>query len=83
MKIRNSELRSLAIIEHLEDDFVVMNGDILTTINYEDLYQYHLRNSNDATISTYRKEVKIDLGVLGWRIAILKIILRSPLIILM
>lgn len=54
----------LAIIEHLEDDFVVMNGDILTTINYEDLYQYHLRNSNDATISTYRKEVKIDLGVL-------------------
>ena len=22
----------LAIIEHLEDDFVVMNGDILTTI---------------------------------------------------
>lgn len=54
----------LTIIEQLENNFLVMNGDILTTINYDDLYQYHIRNSNDATISAYKKEIKIDLGVL-------------------
>ena len=54
----------LSIIEELDSDFLVMNGDILTTINYIDLYQNHIRNSNDTTIAMYKKEIKIDLGVL-------------------
>jgi NDP-sugar pyrophosphorylase family protein len=54
----------LSLIERLDDDFLVMNGDVLTTIDYRNLYEYHVRNHGDATISTYRKEIKIDLGVL-------------------
>lgn len=54
----------LALIKDLKDDFLVMNGDILTTLNYRDLYDQHIRNNSDATISVYRKDVKIDLGVL-------------------
>jgi NDP-sugar pyrophosphorylase family protein len=54
----------LSLIENLDDDFLVMNGDLLTTINYADLFDYHKKNNNDATISSYKKEVKIDLGVL-------------------
>lgn len=54
----------LAIIPNLEDNFIVMNGDLLTTIDFADLYRYHMENANTATISTYKKEIKIDLGVL-------------------
>lgn len=54
----------LSLIENLDNDFLVMNGDLLTTINYADLFEYHKKNKNDATISSYKKEVKIDLGVL-------------------
>jgi len=55
---------SLSIVENLQENFIVMNGDLLTTINYNNLFNYHMNNNNDATISVYDKEVKIDLGVL-------------------
>lgn len=54
----------LTLVKNLEDNFLVMNGDLLTTVNYKDLFNYHLRNKNDITIATYQKEVNIDLGVL-------------------
>ncbi len=54
----------LSIIDNLEENFLVMNGDILTTLNYKDLYKTHMKKKNDITISTYKKEIKIDLGVI-------------------
>lgn len=54
----------LTRVKNLEDNFLVMNGDLLTTINYKGLFNWHLRNKNDITIATYQKEVNIDLGVL-------------------
>lgn len=54
----------IALIDALDDNFLVMNGDLLTTINYADIYKWHMINKNDATISSYKKEVKVDLGVL-------------------
>lgn len=54
----------LKLIENLDDNFIVMNGDILTTLNYRDLFEFHLKNNAAVTISTYTKETKIDLGVL-------------------
>lgn len=54
----------LALINNLADNFLVMNGDLLTTIDYKNLYQQHLKNQNDLTIPVYKKEVKIDLGIL-------------------
>ncbi|MDP4091941.1 MAG: sugar phosphate nucleotidyltransferase [Bacillota bacterium] len=54
----------ISIIDNLEDTFLVMNGDLLTSIDYNDLYNFHLKNENDVTISVFNKEVKIDLGVI-------------------
>lgn len=54
----------LKLINNLEDNFIVMNGDLLTTIDYSKLFQYHLENNNDVTIATYKKDIKIDLGVI-------------------
>ena len=54
----------IARIEDLDDNFLVMNGDILTTLNFKKLFDTHLEKENDITISTHKKEIKIDLGVL-------------------
>lgn len=54
----------LALIENLDDNFLVMNGDLLTTLNYQELYAFHLDQNADLSIPVYQKDVKIDLGVL-------------------
>jgi NDP-mannose synthase len=54
----------LRLIKNLEETFLVMNGDLLTTLNYNDFYNYHVLNKCVATIGTFKKEIKIDLGVL-------------------
>jgi len=54
----------ISLIENLNDNFLVMNGDVLTTINYKDLYDFHISNGCDITIAAFKREEKIDLGVL-------------------
>lgn len=50
-------------IDRLEDNFLVMNGDLLTTLNYNNLYASHVKMKAAATIALYTREVKIDFGV--------------------
>ncbi|UCF63591.1 MAG: NTP transferase domain-containing protein [bacterium] len=54
----------LKLLENLEDNFLVMNGDVLTNLNFRDFFDYHLKNKAYCTIATYRKPVNIDLGVI-------------------
>ena len=55
---------ALALIPGLTQTFLVMNGDILTTLDYGELIEYHQKNCATATIAMHRRSVKIDLGVL-------------------
>jgi NDP-mannose synthase len=48
----------------IEDNFIVMNGDVLTDLNYGEFFEYHKTNNALCTIATYKKPVKINLGVL-------------------
>jgi len=54
---------SLRLVPGLDDDFLVMNGDILTTLNYLDLFDLHCRQEAWGTIALHRREVNIDYGV--------------------
>ena len=54
----------VSLIDNLEERFLVINGDILTTINYSDMYKYHIEKDADLTIAMAVKKVKMDLGVL-------------------
>ena len=54
----------ISLVENLAENFLVMNGDVLTTIDYDDLFNFHLKNKNDITIATFKRKEKIDLGVL-------------------
>jgi NDP-mannose synthase len=55
---------SLRLVPDLPDTFLVMNGDVLTTIDYSRLIGFHRRSGAWLTIASHRKQVNIDLGVL-------------------
>jgi NDP-sugar pyrophosphorylase family protein len=54
----------LALIDNLDENFLVMNGDLLTNIDYSDLMRHHLKSGALSTVSVYTKDVPISLGVL-------------------
>ncbi len=54
----------LALLEDLTDTFMVMNGDLLTTLDFRRMLADHAEHNADATIAVYRREVKIDFGVI-------------------
>ncbi|HUR00483.1 MAG TPA: sugar phosphate nucleotidyltransferase [Gemmatimonadaceae bacterium] len=47
-----------------EPFFLVMNGDVLSTIDISAMIEHHKKEKADLTIATYSKVVKLDLGVL-------------------
>ncbi len=55
---------ALAGIAGLDAPFLMMNGDIITTLDYTDLLHAHLSSGNALTIATQRRTAKIDFGVL-------------------
>jgi NDP-sugar pyrophosphorylase family protein len=57
---------SLALVPDLNETFLVMNGDLLTNINFNELVQFHQEKKAAVTIAVHRRQVKIDLGVLDF-----------------
>lgn len=55
---------SLASVPGLDATFLVMNGDLLTNLDFGSLLDYHRRTGAVLTIASHRQQVKIDLGVL-------------------
>jgi NDP-sugar pyrophosphorylase family protein len=55
---------ALALIDDLPDRFLVMNGDVLTDLDYGALLAAHQASDAIATIATIRREVEVSLGVL-------------------
>lgn len=54
----------LASIDGLNETFLLMNGDVLTDLDYRELVSAHRSRGGVATIATYVRDVKIDFGVL-------------------
>lgn len=54
----------IALVPNLNETFLVMNGDLLTTIDYSAMLAYHRERGALATIACYQRDVKIDLGVI-------------------
>jgi NDP-mannose synthase len=55
---------SLASVEGLDQTFLVMNGDLLTDLDFDTLVSFHRRHGAALTIAAHRRRIKIDLGVL-------------------
>jgi NDP-sugar pyrophosphorylase family protein len=54
----------LALIDGLENTFLVCNGDVLTTLYISDLLKFHRESKGIATIAMHHRKVNINLGVI-------------------
>lgn len=68
----------LRLINRLDEDFLMLNGDILTTLDFADLFRIHVNERHMVTIATFTKEVKIDLGVLEVKDGLLSDYIEKP-----
>ncbi|HSA30238.1 MAG TPA: sugar phosphate nucleotidyltransferase [Candidatus Omnitrophota bacterium] len=55
---------ALSLIDGLEDDFLVINGDILTTLNFQDFFLFHKQKKSSLSIAAGQKKIKMSLGIL-------------------
>lgn len=51
------------LLNRLDGDFIVTNGDLLTTFDFGRLISDHKTKKAAATISVYEREAKIDFGI--------------------
>jgi NDP-sugar pyrophosphorylase family protein len=59
-----STMGPLQLIKDLPENFLVMNGDVLTDLNYANFFETHVNNKSIFTISSYLRDHKVDYGVL-------------------
>jgi len=55
---------ALATVKGLDETFLAMNGDVLTTLDYADLFRTHQESGNLLTIATHRRVVQTNYGVI-------------------
>ncbi|MEW6195154.1 MAG: sugar phosphate nucleotidyltransferase [Bacteroidota bacterium] len=54
------------VTDYVEDNFIYMNGDILSDINFKKAYLFHIKRKADLTICTFEKKIQSTLGVLQY-----------------
>jgi NDP-sugar pyrophosphorylase family protein len=54
----------LSLIPDLPETFLVMNGDILTTLKYPRLISFHRKEGGLVTIAMSQKQIDVELGVM-------------------
>ncbi|MGW2782564.1 sugar phosphate nucleotidyltransferase [Streptomyces populi] len=54
----------LTMRDRLPESFLVMNGDVLTDLDFGDVLRQHRVSGAPLTIATYARKVRIDFGVL-------------------
>ena len=54
----------IKLVKGLPEVFFVMNGDLMTDLDFKKFYNYHLKNKAPMTIAIYKRTSKIDFGVI-------------------
>ncbi|MGW7007761.1 nucleotidyltransferase family protein [Streptomyces sp. NPDC054933] len=54
----------LTMLDRLPEQFLTMNGDVLTDLDYGDVLRRHRAVDPPLTIATYERQVTVDFGVL-------------------
>ena len=65
-------------LKDLPERFILMNGDVLTDLDYAQFFAAHAASGADVLIASHRKEVPIDLGVMKCRDNVLVDYLEKP-----
>ncbi len=64
--------------EDLDSPIIVMNGDLLTNINFEHLLNYHLLTEADATMCVREYDFQVPYGVVRAEGAVIQSIIEKP-----
>lgn len=72
----------LKIIADLPINFLVMNGDVLTDLNFKHFYDFHAKDNNLFTIASCKRDLPSEFGVLdiGEKDSTLKGFREKPII---
>jgi NDP-sugar pyrophosphorylase family protein len=54
----------LRLIPNLDESFLVMNGDLLTDLDFRAIMAAHKQSPAVVTVGTHQRDVQIDLGVI-------------------
>lgn len=54
----------LKLMKRIDTPFLVINCDVLTTLNLQELFQFHQSGKCHLTIASQKKTIPIELGVL-------------------
>jgi NDP-mannose synthase len=54
----------LKLIDGLDETFLVVNGDVLTDLDYTDLLSFHCSSGFTLTVASHRRTVHVDYGVI-------------------
>ncbi len=55
----------IRLVPGLADTFLMMNGDLLTDLPFDRFLAHHRKTGAAATIGLYRRDVRVDLGVIA------------------
>ncbi len=55
---------ALKLVRHTEDDFLVLNGDIFTDMDFAALLKWHQQRKATASISIKERKIQSDFGVI-------------------
>jgi NDP-sugar pyrophosphorylase family protein len=64
--------------ELIEGPIIVMNGDILTDVNFEHLLNYHVQSNVDATMCVREYDFQVPFGVIESKEALITKIIEKP-----
>jgi NDP-sugar pyrophosphorylase family protein len=54
----------LAMVPDLDGTFLVSNGDVLTTLDINELIAFHKKQGGICTIAMHERQVKVELGII-------------------
>jgi NDP-sugar pyrophosphorylase family protein len=54
----------LSMVPNLDKTFLVTNGDVLTLLDINDLFEFHHQQGGICTIAMHERQVKVELGVI-------------------
>lgn len=69
---------AIGLLQEQSEPFIVVNGDVLASVNYNDLLRYHKNRACLATIGAATHKVEIPFGVLRTKNYLLKSIDEKP-----
>jgi NDP-sugar pyrophosphorylase family protein len=58
---------ALALIDGLDEPFLVMNGDVLTDMSYTAMIEHHVASGAAVTVAATMRHVNISLGVMEFK----------------